>query len=105
MHRFFVSIIFISIGMSLLTCTSSENIGVKPSASQLGLFETLFINISIPQSFSNPHDPDDISVDVIIYTLTGDTLSLPCFYKSGRSGHSTWEARYTPMQTGENILI
>ncbi|MBN2012425.1 DUF5060 domain-containing protein [candidate division KSB1 bacterium] len=93
---FSIGMLFILLMMS---CSNSDVI-INQSVSQLGKFETVTISFKLTQPFENPYDPDDICVDAIIITPGNDTLTLPCFYKSGTPQRSLWEARYTPMEIG-----
>ena len=80
----------------------ADGISVKPSADRLRMFEILTVQIGLPCPFANPFDPEDIRVDAVITAPDGKELVLPCFYKSGASGASQWEARFTPMQAGSH---
>jgi hypothetical protein len=88
--------------LMLVSCGkfSSSKISVTPASDNIKKFETLYIDIGLTHPFENPYDPEDIRVDAVISTPDGDTLTLPCFYKYGKSGKSEWEARFTAMQAG-----
>jgi len=90
-------IIFLIISAKLL---HASDISVSPSSNLIQKFETLYIKIDLTYPFTNPYDPEDIRVDAIITTPNGERITLPCFYKSGPSKNSEWEARFTTMQTG-----
>lgn len=94
---FIASITFLVVSGNLLY---SSDISVIPSSNLIEKFETLYIKIDLTHPFTNPYDPEDILVDVIIKAPNGDKLILPCFYNSGPYKKSEWEARFTAMQTG-----
>ena len=71
----------------------ASDIIVTPSSNMIHQFKTLFIDIDLNLPFENPYNPIDIRVDAIISTPDGKEFRLPCFYKSGLSGKSQWEAR------------
>ena len=96
------SILIASITYLVVSCNwvHSSDISVIPSAKLISKFETLSIYIKLKYPFTNPYDPEDIRVDVLIKAPNGDQIELPCFYKTGTSQASQWEARFTAMQTG-----
>jgi len=63
---------------------------------------SLTIKINLKHPFKNPYDPEDIRMDAIINTPKGEFLTLPCFYKTGTSQNSKWEARFIAMQPGSH---
>ena len=77
-----------------------HGITVVPERDQAVQYEWLPIHIRLQQPFRNPYDPEDITVDAVIRQPGGDMMVLPCFYKSGDSGASDWEARFTGMKPG-----
>jgi hypothetical protein len=105
MNRFILNVFIIlimQITSLVISCNlfNSSDISVVPSSNQIEKFETLYIDIKLSQPFANPYNPEDIKVDAIITTPEGDKLILPCFYQTGSSDMSQWEARFTAMQTG-----
>ena len=99
-----LSILLASIPLLIISCNSldSSDISVTPSSNLIKQFETLYIKINLSLPFENPYDPEDIRVDAIINTPTGEFLTLPCFCKAGTAQKSEWEARFTAMQPGSH---
>ncbi|MEO0292774.1 MAG: DUF5060 domain-containing protein [candidate division WOR-3 bacterium] len=90
-----------SVTLLFVSCSRNKSlIVVKSKTNTLSKFETFYIEFFLKSSFVNPYDPEDIKVDAIIRTPSGNILTLPSFYKFGSSGNSIWEARFTPMEVG-----
>ena len=68
----------------------SSGITVHSSSELIEKFETLYIKIDLTQPFTNPYDPKDIKVDVVIELPQKKILRLPCFYNAGSSENSKW---------------
>jgi hypothetical protein len=102
MNKCKLSLLLLSINFMLTSCTmpDSSDISVTPFSKLIKQFETLYIKINLKQPFENPYNLEDIRVDAIINTPTGEFLTLPCFYKAGDSKKSEWEARFTARQPG-----
>lgn len=57
--------------------------------------------IDVKTAFENPYNADEIKLDAIIQSPTGEDALIPCFYSSGKSNStSTWKARYAPTEPG-----
>jgi len=104
MNKSKLTLLLLSLNLILISCTmpDSSDILVQPASTSIEQFGTLFIDINLKQPFQNPYDSEDIRVDAIINTLNGEFLTLPCFYKTGTSEKSEWEARFTAMQPGSH---
>jgi len=83
---------------------TGSKISVKASSKSIKKFETLTLQIKLAQLFENPFNPDEIRVDALIQTPIEKTVILPCFYKSGESEKSQWEARFTAMHPGKHEI-
>ena len=66
-------------------------------------FEKTVFNIEISASFRNPYDQKDIKVDMVLISPSGKPLDLPCFYISGDSELSSWNARFAAQESGEYL--
>lgn len=104
MNKLKLSVLYfvIVVLICLFSCCkeSASAISVEPALNSMYKFETLYIDIDLTKKFQNPYDPEDIKMDAIIRSPDGSTIILPCFYKSGVSGESNWEVRFTAMQAG-----
>lgn len=59
-------------------------------------------NIDVSSIFVNPYDLNEITLDLIVTSPTGEKLVQPCFFVSGTSGNqSLWKARFTPREKGK----
>jgi len=79
----------------------STLVAVVPSSQSVGRYESLILDINTASAFTDPYNPADIKVDVVITAPDQSQIMLPCFYKSGISGNSQWEGRFTPRQEGQ----
>lgn len=75
-------------------------IDVKPAAAAVDLYKPLFATLTMSVAYANPFDQNDVKVDLIATSPTGKTIVQPCFWKSGTSASSVWEARWTPREVG-----
>jgi hypothetical protein len=59
-------------------------------------------DIKLNTTFENPYDLNEITLDLIITSPSGEKLVQPCFFVSGTSGNeSLWKARFTPREKGK----
>lgn len=79
----------------------SSMVAVIPSAASVPQYSLLTMDINSTSAYSDPYNPADIRVDAVITAPDLTEIILPCFYKSGTSGNSQWEARFTPQQAGQ----
>jgi hypothetical protein len=94
-----------------------RKIQIQASANKLGKYEKLEMLIDIDTQYSNPYDPHEVDLTVLLKAPGGKQISLPAFYfqdyerrkfDQGRSranwyypiGQGTWKARFAPMETG-----
>lgn len=98
MKRFILTLLILTsaIGMmAQISCVTPQN--ARHSIYGLSAFE-----ISLTGNWSNPYLQEEASLDMLLTSPSGKELSLPCFYKTGKSGEkSIWEARFTPQETGK----
>jgi hypothetical protein len=64
--------------------------------------KTVF-NIEISAPFKNPYDQKEIKLDMVLISPSGKPIDLPCFYISGDSVLSTWNARFAAQESGNYI--
>ncbi|MDB5051931.1 MAG: hypothetical protein JWO30_5002 [Fibrobacteres bacterium] len=76
-------------------------IDVKPAAAAVDLYRPLFATITMAVNYANPYDQNDVKVDLVATSPSGKTIVQPCFFKSGTTAASVWEARWTPRETGD----
>jgi hypothetical protein len=79
---------------------SAIAVDVKPAAASVDLYRPLFATITMTVNYANPFDQNDVKVDLIATSPTGKTIVQPCFWKSGNTASSIWEARWTPREVG-----
>lgn len=65
------------------------------------LYERMDFEIKLSSAFANPYDAHEIALDMVLTSPTQKTLVLPCFYVSGKSSQSVWNARFLPQESGE----
>jgi hypothetical protein len=64
------------------------------------LYERTDFEIGIASAFTNPYDANEILLDMVITSPSAKSLVLACFYVSGTSSASIWNARFAPQETG-----
>ena len=65
-------------------------------------YEAAIFEIRLTGNWENPYLQEEAALDMLITAPSGKKLTLPCFYRSGKSGsESVWEARFTPQESGE----
>ncbi|MCL1938663.1 MAG: DUF5060 domain-containing protein [Candidatus Azobacteroides sp.] len=63
------------------------------------------IEIDLKARWDNPYLQEEVALDMLITTPSGENRLLPCYYQSGESGQvSVWEARFTPQEAGKYFL-
>ncbi|MFA7421303.1 MAG: DUF5060 domain-containing protein [Melioribacteraceae bacterium] len=65
------------------------------------LYQRTEFQIEINAAYSNPFDQKDIALDLVLTSPSGKPLALPCFFVSGTSGSSVWNARFAPQEVGK----
>ncbi|MEJ2542721.1 MAG: DUF5060 domain-containing protein [Calditrichaceae bacterium] len=102
MRYFFTKILYGSlfIFMTLFIACSDSRISVEPATQIIEQYKTLYVNIHLNQFYNNPYNPDEITVDAIINTPAGQTITIPCFYLDHPLGNGHWQARFTPVEIG-----
>jgi hypothetical protein len=73
---------------------------VTPASESVGRYKTLYVGIDLSTAYNNPFDAADIKVDMKVKGPSGEEIIQPCFWKSGTSGNSKWEARFAPRKLG-----
>ena len=76
---------------------SVETLSKKPALQ----YEKSEWDISLKADWQNPYAAEEIALNMVLKTPSGKTLSLPCYYFSGKSGEVTnWKARLAATETG-----
>lgn len=83
-----------------LFAQSSIN-GIKLNTKNISQYEVAEWNIDITAKFENPFLQEDIAVDMLLTSPSGNKLVLPCYY-DGQSNktRSLWKARFLPQENG-----
>lgn len=58
-------------------------------------------NIDINETFQNPFDSREVSLDMMITTPSGRSLVLPCYYDTVQTKGTLWKARFAPQEAGK----
>ena len=96
MKQFKLFIILITLSTTLY----ANGVISKSTVDSVKQYSRLTINITSTIHFTDPYNSKDISMDAIFKTAF-DSVILPCFYLSGNSDTSFWQARFAPMKTGQ----
>lgn len=87
-------------GLRKASAAAAIAIDVKPAATTVDLYRPLFATFTMAVAYANPFDQNDVKADLIAVSPSGKTIVQPCFWKSGTTALSTWEARWTPREVG-----
>lgn len=73
----------------------------KPSAAKPKRYERTDFEIRLTARYDNAYLQEQVALDMLITTPSGDERLLPCYWVEGASGaESRWEARFMPQQAG-----
>ena len=98
MKRLFLTIITIITAIGL----NARIKNVAPQDSKVVRYELAAFEVTLTGNWNNPYLQEEAALDMILISPSGRELTLPCFYKSGKSGEeSLWEARFTPQEKGQ----
>ncbi|GMK44525.1 hypothetical protein PghCCS26_16530 [Paenibacillus glycanilyticus] len=102
--------------MSFLLILGSMPLANRPAAAAATAFSNVTMNTSNPamydkyemtfnlsSTYTNPFNPDEVSVNATITTPSGTVESVPGFYKSNSSPN--WAIRYSPRQAGVHSVV
>jgi len=64
----------------------------------VGLYDKFEIRLRLEAKFTNPFDPDDISLNATFTSPEGKSWNIPGFYSS--SGWAGWMVRFSPSEVG-----
>jgi hypothetical protein len=86
---------------------------VAPSAESLPQYEKLELTIDLGATYTNPYDPDEVTLDALFTTPSGKVLSVPGFWMvecqrqvtDGRevmrpAATGSWRVRFAPTEIG-----
>lgn len=57
-------------------------------------------DIKLSAPFTNPYDQQEISLDMVLTSPSGQPLVLPCYFEKGDSNSSAWKARFAAQEVG-----
>jgi len=112
-----VLICLVTVGFCAGACKGQRKIDLEASAKTVGKYEKLELLIHVDGRYSNPFEPDEVDVTVLLKPPSGEQISLPAFYcqdykrRDFEQGHKTvswfypigqgtWKARFATMETG-----
>ena len=58
-------------------------------------------SIDINETYKNPFDSREVSLDMMITTPSGKSLALPCYFDTVRAKGTSWRARFAPQEAGK----
>ncbi len=93
------AIILIMFQASILNL-SAKILTINKLSDTVAEYSRITIDITTDIHFGDPYNSDSITMDAIFKTGT-DSVILSCFYLSGNSDTSYWQARFAPMKTGQ----
>lgn len=87
---------FLSIFFSLLLSggCSGRFHSIEPSTRTPKLYERTDFTVLLTADYRNAYLQEEVALDMLIETPSGEERLLPCFWVEGKSGaESRWEAR------------
>ena len=94
---------FLSIFFSLLLSggCSGRFHSIEPSTRTPKLYERTDFTVLLTADYRNAYLQEEVALDMLIETPSGEERLLPCFRVQGISGaESRWEPRFTPQEPG-----
>jgi Domain of unknown function (DUF5060)/Cellulase (glycosyl hydrolase family 5) len=76
-----------------------------PLTADIRQYEKAEWMININQTYNNPFDSREVSLDMIITSPSGKPLTLPCYVDSVHAGNTVWKARFAPQEAGKYTYI
>lgn len=98
-------------------CATQDSVALAARQQQIGTYEKLDLDIQVGRTYSNPFDPCEVEVNVLLTSPGGRTLVLPAFFgqdyerqevpQGGKTtvwyyprGTGSWKARFAPTEVG-----
>ena len=95
LYTFFFAVSFLHFVHAEDKISSFERITRNPLE-----YEKTEFNIIISSAYHNPYVANDIKLDMHITAPSGKELFLPCYYVSGDTISSVWNARFAAQEVG-----
>ena len=88
--------------IALMACFSaSAQISFVAAPDRASLYSKVECSITLTGQWTNPYLQEEAYLDMEVVSPSGKTLTLPCYWVSGKSGQqSQWNARFIPQETG-----
>lgn len=89
----------------LAALMSSSCSKIKTGNAPIGtifLYDKAEWQLAVNDEYTNPYDPADIALDMILQSPSGREIVLPCFFDPLEKDESIqWKARFMPQETGD----
>ncbi|MGH2736570.1 MAG: hypothetical protein ACRDKZ_13400 [Actinomycetota bacterium] len=88
-------------------------VSVRRNGSRTAVLGTFVATIAVRADYSNPHDPEQISVEGLFVDSRGLRIRVPAYYHEGfavprrrvvASGRPAWKVKFTPLRRGRHTL-
>ncbi|KAF0201785.1 MAG: glycoside hydrolase catalytic [Bacteroidetes bacterium] len=87
---------------ALMSSSCSKIKTGKAPKGPIFLYEKAEWQVSVNEKYSNPYDPADIALDMVLQSPSSREIILPCFFDPLEKDESLqWKARFMPQETGE----
>ena len=88
--------------IALMACFStSAQIKSVTAPETASLYSKVECSVTLTGQWTNPYLQEEAYLDMEVVSPSGKTLTLPCYWVSGKSGQqSQWNARFIPQETG-----
>jgi len=112
---------FAGLVVTLLACASpaaQPELVLRCDVDKVGRYEKIEMSIDVRQQYTNPFEPQEVELDLLVETPTGKKITVPAFFAQqyqrnpapgrGRNvdwfypvGMPGWKARYAPAEIGQ----
>lgn len=84
----------------LTGCSDSVFQSQKRISSVARQYSKVEFSLVLNETFENPYDQREVTVDMILQSPSGKSLRLPCYFEKNENGKSFWKARFAPQELG-----
>jgi hypothetical protein len=97
LKSFLSIILFIFPGFDLIS--APEIVRINENTDSVGLFDKFEVSLQVNAGFSNPFDPEEVTLDAMFTSPTGKQWEIPGFYNMS-TFNAIWMVRFSPHETG-----
>ncbi|HEY5913608.1 MAG TPA: DUF5060 domain-containing protein [Verrucomicrobiae bacterium] len=113
---------FCALTVSAQGADSERNISLESATNRVGKYEKIEFQIAVPNTYTNPFDPDEVEVNAQLRAPSGQAFTVPAFWgqpyerrrvSAGGTrrdwlypiGQAGWRLRFAPSETGAYTAV